>query len=195
MGLQLTTPVSSARTILNDTDSVRYSDADLLQYANDALDVMVKIVPELFHTDGTHACTAGTVDQELSAGTAVALVSVNRIQGGDDVTEADLAALGVYDPTWRTETAGAARHWMRKGAQPRKFMIYPPAPSSQTLEITYVAVPSEYALTDDTGLPANYSDAVADYIVYRAESRDDEHINSNRAKQFLDSFAQKVKGA
>jgi hypothetical protein len=72
--------------------------------------------------------------------------------------------------------------------------VYPPAPADQIVEVLYVRIPSEYAIDADTGLPAIYGDAITDYIVYRAESRDDEHVNSNRAAQFLASFVQKVKG-
>lgn len=194
MGLQLTTPVSTARTILNDAAADRYSAADLLLYANDALDLLVTLVPELFYTDGTHACTAGTVDQTLSFASALRLVNVNKIQGGNVVTQADLSALDEFDPAWRSATAAAAVNWQPKNGHPLKFMIYPKAPANQALEVTYVAVPSEYALTDDTGLPASLADAVADYIVYRAETRDDEHVNSNRAIQFLATFTQKVGG-
>lgn len=194
MGLQLTTPVSTARTILNDADATRYSAADLLLYANDALDQLVALAPELFYTDGTHACTAATVDQTLSFATARALVKVNKVQGGNVVTPADLSALDEFDPSWRSATAAAAVNWAPKHEHPLKFMIHPPAPANQTLEITYVAVPSEYGLTDDTGLPATLADAIADYIVARSESRDDEHVVSARATQFMASFVAKVRG-
>lgn len=194
MGLQLSVPVATARTILNDANATRYSAADLLLYANDALDLLVTLVPELFYTDGTHACTAGTVDQTLSFASALRLVNVNKIQGGNVVTQADLSALDEFDPAWRSATASAAVNWAPKHGHPLRFLIYPPAPVAQTLEVTYVAVPPEYALADDTGLPASLADAVADYIVARSESRDDEHVVSARATQFMASFIAKIKG-
>lgn len=193
MGLQLITPVAIARTILNDADAVRYSAADLLQYANDALDQIVGLVPELFVTDGTHTCTAG-VDQTLTHNTAITLYSVNRVQGGDVVTKCDLTVLDMFDSTWRSAASGAAKNWSMKHLNPLKFMVHPPAAPGQVLEISYVKVPSEYGLSDDTGLPANLSDAISDYVVYRAETRDDEHVNSNRATRFMETFVKKVKG-
>lgn len=193
MGLQLVSPVTVARTILNDPDAVRYSAVDLLQYANDALDQIVGLVPELFVTDGTHTCTAG-VDQTLTHNTAISLYNVNRVQGGDVVAKCDLTILDTFDPAWRSAASGAAKNWAMKHLNPLKFMVYPPAPVNQVLEISYVKVPSEYALTEDTGLPANLADAISDYVIYRAESRDDEHVNSERAAQFMASFVKKVKG-
>lgn len=193
MGLQLVTPVTIARTILNDPDAVRYSSADLLQYANDALDQIAGLVPALFVTDGTHTCTAGA-DQTLTHNTAISLFNVNRVQGGNVVNRADFSTLDQFDPTWRSAASGPAKNWAPKNLNPLRFLVYPPAAAGQVLEISYVKVPAEYLLTDDTGLPANLSDAISDYVVYRAETRDEEHVNTNRATQFMETFVKKVKG-
>ncbi len=194
MALTLQTSITTARSILNDPSGVRYSDADLLQYANDALDQLVTLAPQLFYTRGQHTCAAG-VNQTLSFATARALVTVERIQAGAAVTLTDPVILDLYDPTWRTASSGAAKHWMRVGDDPLKFLVYPPAGKTQVLDVIYVRVPNEYAVGADTGLPETLSDAIADYVVHRAESRDDEHVDSNRAAQFLASFVSKVKGA
>lgn len=193
MALQLVSPVTVARTVLNDPDAVRYSATDLLQYANEALDQIVGLVPELFVTDGTHTCTAG-VDQTLTHNTAISLYNVHRVQGGEVVTKCDLTILDQLDPAWRSAAGAPTKHWSMKHLGPLKFMVYPPAPVNQVLEVSYVKVPAEYGLNDDTGLPANLADAISDYVIYRAESRDDEHVNSERAAQFMASFVKKVKG-
>lgn len=194
MSLTLAFPIATARSILNDPNAVRYSAADLLGYANDCLDVIVGLVPSLFHTDMTYTCTAG-VEQELPLATALALVRVNHIIGGNTVVAAERSDFDAFMPGWRNLATAAALNWMRIDGHPRRFLVYPPAAISQQLDITYVAVPGEYADTANTGLPMVLSDAISDYIVYRAESRDDEHINTNRAAQFMASFAQKVGGA
>lgn len=193
MGLLLSTPIATARGILNDPGAVRYSAADLLTYGNDALDQIVGILPQLFHTDATLTCVAG-VAQELTLVSALALVRVNNIQSGNAVTPADRSMLDRFNPAWRSATAAATTNWMPVDGHPRRFLVTPPAVAGQVLNVTYVAVPGEYAVSADTGVPASLADAVADYIVYRAESRDDEFINTNRAAQFLASFVQKVTG-
>lgn len=192
MGLALSVPIATARGLLNDPSSVRYTAADLLVYANDALDQLARLVPQLFYTDGTLTCVNGTATQTLSFNTALALIDVRRVQGGNVVSEVDRAALDSFNPAWRSTTPAAAVHWMRIPGEPLKFLIYPPAATSQVLEVTYVKVPEEHIVSADTGLPTALSDAIADYIVYRAESRDDEHVLSARAVQFLASFQSKV---
>lgn len=196
MSLTLATPVSLARTILNDTDvnAYRYSAADLLQYANDALDQMVSIQPSLFHAEGEIDCLEGTL-QSVSYDDARALVQVRRIKDGPAVLPCSKDTLDAFNPSWHIEDAGPAQNWMGVENDPVRFLVYPPASQGQTLEVIYVKSPPIYALNDQTGLPDVYADAVADYIVYRAESRDDEHINTQRAQAFLASFVQKVSGA
>lgn len=196
MGLQLTDAITVARGILQDIESVnyRYSSADLLIYANDALDAMTLLAPQLFYTDGDVACIAGSALQTISFDNALALVKVRRVKGGDALIQADPDNLDAFDAAWQKASAAAAVNWFPVANDPMRFMIYPPAPTGQVLEVVYVRLPGEYALTQDTGVPVTYKDAVADYIVYRAESRDDEHVNSNRAAQFLTTFQMKVKG-
>jgi hypothetical protein len=192
----LSQPITTARTILHDPDATRYSDADLLQYANDALDQMVTLAPHLFNTEGEVECVAGKTLQSVSYADAHALVEVRKVKHGNVVTPTDRATLDAYEPDWHNpDDADLAVHWMPVANDPVRFLIYPAAPANQILEVIYTRIPQEYAAGDDTGLPATYSDAIADYIVHRAESRDDEHINANRAAQSLASFIGKVKGA
>jgi len=194
MSLTLTLPVATARGILNDPSAVRYSAADLLQYANDSLDQIVVLEPRLFLTFGTTICLANQAIQQLPVATAVKLVSVVRTKSGKIITLADKDALDRYNPNWNVTTGTEVIHWMPVEGSLTHFWVYPPQSAAKTLDVLYTRVPAEYTLTANTGLPNNLVDAIADYIVYRAETRDDEHVNSNRATQFFASFAAKVKG-
>lgn len=46
----------------------------------------------------------------------------------------------------------------------------------------------EKTLTDAFPLPAEYAQLIADYVTFRAESTDDEHVNTNRAIAFAQLF-------
>lgn len=194
MGLQLQSAMTTARTILNDPDKVRYSAQDLLQYGNDALDVMLKLAPHLFYADGEVACIALSAMQAISYDDAQSLVDVRRIKNGAAVLPGDRAAMDAFNPNWQAGIAGAAVNWFPVANDPMRFLINPPAPDGQILEVIYVRIPGEYTATQDTGIPASYADAVADYIVNRAESRDAEHVISQRAQSFGQSFISKVTG-
>lgn len=194
MSLTLAQPVATARGILNDPAAVRYSAADLLQYGNDALDQILALAPHLFNTEGNVTCLAGKTLQSVSYADAHALVAVRRIVDGPALTVVDQDTLDRYDRNWHTATPAAAIHWMPVEGAPTRFLVYPPAPANQVLDVLYTRIPAEYTINANTELPATLADAVADYIVARAESRDDEHVNTGRAAQFLASFVTKVRG-
>ena len=42
--------------------------------------------------------------------------------------------------------------------------------------------------TSDIGLDAQYDPSVVDYVVARAESRDDDYVNTGRVSLFMQSF-------
>ena len=56
----------------------------------------------------------------------------------------------------------------------------------------YVRVPQTYTLTQTIDLPNAYEPVLIDGVVYLAQSIDNEHVNSNRAKLFQDSFLQSL---
>lgn len=194
MGLSLQQSIDTARSVLNDPNAVTYTEVDLLQYANDALDAILPIAPQYFYECGDLTCTADSSAQTVTFGDAHSLVSVDRVQNGNAVLPASKAELDRYDTSWMTTTSGPAVNWLPRADSPVRFYLYPPAPAGQILEVTYVRIPSEYTATADTELPETLAAAIADYIVAMAMSRDDEHINANRAQAFLASFAARVKG-
>lgn len=53
----------------------------------------------------------------------------------------------------------------------------------------YHLVPDGALLTDTVELPAAYIQPLADYVTARAESTDDENMNSGRAASFMQLFA------
>jgi len=194
MGISLSTPIATARTILNDPDAVRYSASDMLAYANDAVRMMVPLLPHLFQSVGDVTCDGNNTMQAVRTDVALAITDVRRVKNGGAILPMDAEALSQFDPSWRNSPTGAAISWSRVASDPLRFEIYPPAPPGQVIEVMYLRIPVEYTASADTVLPEVYSGAIADYVVYRAESRDDEHVNANRAAQFLASFVAKVKG-
>jgi len=192
MSLTLQTPITTARTILNDILMTTYPDADLLRYANDALDAIVTLAPRYYYETGTLACVAGEALQSISFADALSLVSVDRVVGGGVVTPTDRATLSAFAPGWMSETTGAAIHWFPLDDSKTRFYVYPPAPPSQTLSVTYVRIPCEYAITDETTLPATLSGAITDYIVYVALTRQDEYASQERAAGFMASFVARL---
>lgn len=193
MGFKLSSAIAIARGVLQDrTPDYRYSDSDLLEYGNGAIRMLPNIKPGLLYTEGDLECESGQALQSVSFNDAHSLVAVIRIKNGGVVLKTDKSALDAFLPSWMTATSAAAQHWMPNGDDPVRFYLHPPAPVGQVLQVLYVRIPAPYTADEDTGLPETITEAVADYMVGLAESRNDESANSGRATQFINQFAARL---
>lgn len=185
--------INQARHITNDAGTsaaiYRQDDAELLSYVNEALKEAVVLRPDLFSTVGDMTCIAGQCEQSITFLDAVQLLDVLCIHGGRALTPFDRASMDLFRPGWRTDAAGEAQNWAPLQGDPLQFFIYPKAPAAQVLDVRYVRNPGTYALGDTIGdLPATYAPALANYVVFRAESKDDEHVLSQRAAAYYAAF-------
>jgi len=193
MGFKLSSAIAIARGVLLDRKvAYRYSEADLLEYGNGALRALTSIAPHLLYTDGEVTCIANQARQHLFYDDAFALVEVRRIKNGNVILQADRAAMDAFMPGWVNATSAAAINWFQVADDKMRFDLYPPAPNGQIVEVLYIRIPGPYTSDDDTGLPISITEAVADYMVGYAESRNDESVNSNRAAQFIASFTARL---
>ena len=141
--------ISLARIALNDTDATgyRYSDADLLQYGNDALDAIAHARPELFYSDAEITPVTGKTLQTFSAADSLGLADILYVKNGGVVRQIDRASLDTTYPNWPTAPPGAPIHWMRLLNAPNGFVLFPPPEVGVVLVGVYVKAPSEYAGT------------------------------------------------
>jgi hypothetical protein len=190
--------IDQARHITLDTDLAlpRQSDAELLSYVQEGLREACVMRPDLFSTVGDMTCIAGQCEQSITFLDAVQMLDVLCIHGGRALTPFDRAAMDQFRPGWRTDPAGEAQNWAPLNGDPLQFFIYPKAPTGQVLDVRYVRNPGVYAMDDMiVDLPIAYQPALADYLVYRAESKDDEHVLSQRAAAHYAAFKSKFGAA
>lgn len=184
--------ITQVRVLISDDNALmpdRFSDSDLLGFVNQAVKRTSMVRPDLFITDTTITPTADQVEQELSA-TVTRIMEVHRVVGGGAIGEVDKETMDRSAPDWTTETSGTPVNWMRHPRNPRRYFLYP-APSTGTqLSVEYIEVPSDYGLSDTIALPDSYKGAIVDCTVYLAEVVDNEHVETQRAKAFLDSYLQ-----
>lgn len=181
--------ITTVRRIIQDeTTPYRYSDAFLLDLCNQGLRRIQLLRPDLFAYIGTVACTQGEVIQNAPSD-SLRVIEVYSVVGGNGVVEADREVLDQTLPTWPNDAEAATINWMRHVRNPNKFFIYPQAPSGQTLRIEYSQVPPTYdGTTAVTLLPDAYIPALTDVVVFLAESIDNEHVTSGRAKMYQELF-------
>ena len=187
--------ITEVRRIVQDTSApYRYSDADLLGYVNQTLKRMALLRPDLFGVIDDVATTAGSAVQTLPTD-AIRLIDVFSVKGGGAVTETDRETMDRNYPSWSVEAAGTPVNYMRHVKNPTRFFLYPPPAAGVELVVEYAKVPDDYALNDTiAAVPAAFMPTLVSGAVFMAQSIDDEHVNSGRAKLFLDAFTQDLSG-
>lgn len=174
--------VAEARGVLADRrDTHRYSDDDLLRYANDALLALSLVRPELFTHTIDHTCTPGA-EQALSEPACRAIVELPALR------RSSKDALDRVQPGWTRDAPAAAIEWMPAPGQPNKFYLYPPSDAGQVVTVVYSKAPKPYRLPDVFPILHSFWPPVLAYVIGMAESRDDPHVLSGRAAQFLSAF-------
>lgn len=189
--------IAEVRPLLQDTVATyRYSDAVLLGFVNDTLTRMVTLRPDLFTTVGEITLVQNVVLQEIPAG-GIRLVEVFNVKNGSAIEEVDRDLLNRTEPTWTSATAGIPNRYMRHQRNPRKFFVSPRPTAGVIVLAEYVASPTKYVSTATTiaELPNGYFSILVDGVVFLAQSVDDEHVSSGRAKLFYDSFIQGLGGS
>jgi hypothetical protein len=94
-------------------------------------------------------------------------------------------------PAWRTEASGIPVNFMRHVRNANKYFLYPAPIAGITLSAEYIQTPPTYAIGDTITAPSDSNlPIIVDGTIFLAESIDDEHVSSGRAKLFLDSFVQ-----
>ena len=190
--------IDRASIILQDSTNVRFPNAELLKFFNDAQKEVVLHRPDANMTnDATFTCAAGSKQTIPTAG--LRLVDVVRNVNGRAITQVDRKILDETLPNWHETTADATRkieHFIFDPADPKHFYVYPKATNSFTLEIIYSSVPSAVTITNfstDTqviGVDDVYSNCILDYVLYRAYQKDSEFAgNAQRAMMHYQGFS------
>jgi len=168
----------------------RYSDALLLGFVNQALKRMAVLRPDLFAVIDDFVTQAGQTIQSAPAD-SLRMMEVFQVKDGDGIVEVSRKAMDETYPGWVNDPAGPTVNWMRHVRNDNRFFIYPKAPAGQTLVIEYAQTPREYGLEETIErLSEAYFPVLVDGAVFLAESVDNEHVNSNRAQLFQQSFTQ-----
>jgi hypothetical protein len=127
----------------------------------------------------------------------IQLVDVLRNACGRAVRVIERDLMDLYSPDWHSAPQSkTAEHFMFFPQDPKHFLVYPPNDGTGCLEVAYSATPP--ALADTAAVIALddiYQDALLDYCLYRAFSKDAEYAaDPARAAARYASFAAALDG-
>ena len=190
---KVATLIDTAGIILQDTSQVRFPQAELMTFLNDAQREIVLHRPDAKTVNGTMTCVAGSKQSIPSTG--LRLIDVVRNDGGRAITQIDRKILDETLPDWHNTTADATKkveHFVYDPADPKNFYVYPNATTSMDIEVIYSTAPADitYSSTAVITLDDIYANAILDYMLYRAYQKDSEYAgNAERSMMHYQSFA------
>lgn len=191
--------INRVKRILNDSTSVRWTEAELLDYLNDAQREIVLMRPDALTKTESMALVASNTKQSIpNAG--IRLMNVTRNMGADGNTPGrairlvDRAVLDTQVPDWHSSAAAnEVMHYVFDPVNPKIFYVYPRVSTSRQIEIVYSASPADILLTDTIAIDDIYSNAIINYIFYRAYSKDADYAqNASLSSSYWNSFVQEL---
>lgn len=197
--------ISRAQTLLQDTTSVRWPVLELQGWLNDSYRETVNLRPDANTATGEFTCAAGA--RQVVTTTFASALRVIEVVRNTAVSSAKGAVrlvnrrmLDDQRRNWYAETPTVdIQHYMYDPRLPKEFLVYPPASTAARLEVVYSSVPLAHALTevqltnpataDVIRIDDSYFNALLDYVLYRAYSKDAEYAsNAQRAVAHYQAF-------
>jgi hypothetical protein len=169
--------------------AVRWTAAEALRWLNNGQREIVNQLPKSFTKRMLATPTTGTRQDfstiSISDGLSVIDVPANFNSGGTvrgrAMTRRERAWLDDQNPTWHSQTASEAVHWMYDPNDPKAFYIYPAVTGGGKLEIIYSAVPADLgALTNTISLDDIYANALEWFILFSFYSKDASYTKSGQ---------------
>ncbi len=187
---------------LQDTTSIRWPVAELVRYLNDGQREIIVHRPDAMVTNASLTLTAGTKQSLPSNGAK--LIDVVRNSAGTKraIRMCAREILDAQSPGWHN-LSGVTEivHFMFDPRDPKVFYVYPPAQSAgASVDLVYSALPTDIAepaagtdysaVSGAISVPDIYSNALQDYVLYRAYPKNSKYAgNEARAQARYAAFA------
>ena len=199
--------LSRIQDTLQDTTSVRWPEAELLRYINDAQREIVNFRPESSATTANVQLVAGT-KQTLPSG-GLRLIKITRNMNGTSSSATGKRAirivnvdiLNTQEPDWNDPTVSGdaqhgtvVKHYIFDEDDPRNFYVYPGVNGNAYVEIVYSAAPTDLSSASSTiSVDDIYANAIIDFVLYRAYMKDAEYAgNAQRASNHYQLFTASI---
>jgi len=166
--------IDRVRYLLMDEAQTRWTDFELLAYLNDGQREICNYKPDAATRNTTVDLVAGT--RQAAPSDSIRLLTVIRNNSSTHtsaVRAISRETLDRFRPNWHGATASAeVQHFIVDENDMNFFYVYPPNDGNGQIEVLYTKLPSTVALADDIDIADAYSNVLADYVAYRALSKD-----------------------
>jgi len=200
--------IDRAQTILQDTTGIRWPVVtELVLFVNDAQREIALIKPDASAVNTTVTLATGTKQDIPSAGNRLLRVvrNMSAASGGTGKRSVRLVSREILDaqtPDWHDPTVSGdaahtavIKHYIYDEQHPRNFYVYPGVAGNSYVEIIYSANPTTVAQSGNLSIPDIFANAVTDYVLFRAYTKDAEYAGNNqRATTHYNLFIASVTG-
>lgn len=182
--------------LMVDEELVRWTEAELIDWINDAASEIVLRRPAARAVSMTTMLEAGTL-QRAPDGSSQILDVVRNIGAGSAPGRAiritDRQQLDAIDPEWHSTTAGATRHYMLDERAPTTFYVYPPAVDGAQVEMLVAMPPPKVTdASDALDLRPEFISAILNWMMYRCHTKDSEYAQGAVATQHYQAFTDAI---
>lgn len=188
--------ITRANDVLQDKTNVRWTEAELLRWLNDGQREIVVLRPDASAVSVPFQLVANATKQALpAAGIRFLdmprnLTGANGINPGRPITLVSRAALDDHAPDWHvTPTRAVIENYCFDVKVPKVFWVYPRPNAALWVELQYSISPADLASAAAAiTLDDIFANALIDYMLYRAFSKDSEYANANAAAGYYGTF-------
>ena len=203
MALTGTSLLSRIKDILQDTTSVRWPEAEILRYINDAQREIVNYRPESSAKTDNVQLVAGTKQALPSDGLRLIKVTRNMSAASNSATGkrairiVNVDILNTQEPDWNDPTVSGdaqhgtvVKHYIFDEDDPKNYYVYPGVNGNAYVEIVYSKIPTDLSsASSNLDIDDIYGNAVIDYVLFRAYQKDSEYAgNAQRAQTHYQLF-------
>lgn len=178
------TIIQRAAVFLQDVEGVRWPATELVDHLNDGQRALVEARPDA--TAEAREITLVAGHQQALDSDANCLVEVTRNATGKQraIRQVSREMLDAVEPDWTSRSQRPEIiHFCHDMRVPREFIVYPPAVVGTKLQAVVSVYPTDVAqpsgpgfatVTGDISVPDNYANALLNYVLFRAWSKDAE---------------------
>lgn len=177
---------------LVDDGFTRWPKEKLVDYFNDAQRSICLIRPDAFVLEESFTCVAGTKQTLPDKG--LRLVDVRHTAAGYAVRNRSRAEITELYPDWYgTTDEEQPEAFIYDEREPKTFFLFPGVKAGLVAEIVYSATPpvhdpAKLQPTDFADLDTAYSNAITEFMLYKAHSKDFEHSEQEKAQLHYQMF-------
>jgi hypothetical protein len=187
--------MTRAGLVLQDTAKVRWTESELISWINEGVRAVVVRRPDAGASTQNFTLANGT--KQTLAADIYRLIDVVRNMGAGGATPGNAVRLVERElldnaaDGWHAETAAAVtRQYVYDGqADPNTFYVYPAGIAGNQLEVIVSKIPTDVSAgSDSVAIHDAFEEAVLNFVLFRAFSKDSQYANGAMAAAHYAAF-------